>query len=112
MILISLTSNSQTHLYKKLPYLCYIVLKNFLFLEISMMQRKLPRDDDNIIELRRLDDKVGSMLKEVTCNFLIVFVMLCVAFISFDENMYLQNANLKSRFVENVEPDVSVHYFY
>ena len=75
--------------------------------EISMMQRKLPKDDDNVMELRRLDGKVGSMLKEITSNFLILFVMLCVAFISFDENMYLQNANLKSRFVENVDPNVS-----
>ena len=64
-------------------------------------------NERSFVKTKQLDEKVTMMVKEVITNFLIVLVMMCVAYISYDRNMYLQNSALKSKLFSSEDSQVS-----
>ena len=74
--------------------------------EIAKLRKKMI-NERSFVKTKQLDEKVTMMVKEVILNFLIVLVMMCVAYISYDPNMYLQNSALKSKLFSSEDSQVS-----
>ena len=69
-------------------------------------------NERSFVKTKQLDEKVTMMVKEVITNFLIVLVMMCVAYISYDPNMYLQNSALKSKLFSSEDSQVREKNLY
>lgn len=96
-----------------LLFLWQYLMASYIFLwfvsEISKLESSMTAGETvEMLNQKQMDVKVFDMLKEIFSNFLVVFVMMCVAYVSHDPQMYYQNVDLKMALVDNAPVQVSL----